>query len=60
MKENDRSKVDKGKPEGLTVYKPEDQVFQPSNLFLFLMFGTIPVLINSRFSKITWSIYSPQ
>ena len=31
-----------------------------SQLFLFLMFGTCPILINSRFSKITWSTSSPQ
>jgi len=28
MKENDPSKVDKEKPEGLTISKPEDQIYQ--------------------------------
>jgi len=28
MKENDPSKVDKQKPEGLTISKPEDQIYQ--------------------------------
>jgi hypothetical protein len=28
MKGNDQSKVDEEKPVGLTLYKPEDQIFQ--------------------------------
>ncbi|MDI7260722.1 MAG: hypothetical protein QME90_12465 [Thermodesulfobacteriota bacterium] len=28
MKGNDRSKIDEEKPVGLTLYKPEDQIFQ--------------------------------
>jgi hypothetical protein len=36
MKENDQSKVDKEKPEGLTIYKPEDQVFQKLHLCEYL------------------------
>ena len=36
MKENDQSKVDGGKPEGLTIYKPGDQVFQELHLCEYL------------------------
>ena len=36
MKENDQSKVDEGKPEGLTIYKPGDQVFQKLHLCEYL------------------------
>jgi len=36
MKENDQSKVDEEKPEGLTIYKPEDQVFQKMHLCEYL------------------------
>ena len=36
MKENDQSKVDEGKPEGLTLYKPGDQVFQKLYLCEYL------------------------
>lgn len=36
MKENDRSKADDEKPIGLTVYKPEDQVFQKLHLCEYL------------------------
>jgi len=36
MKEDDQSKVDKEKPEGLTIYKPEDQVFQKLHLCEYL------------------------
>jgi len=32
MTENGRSKVDEEKPEGLIIYKPEDQIYQ--NLYL--------------------------
>jgi hypothetical protein len=36
MKKNDRSKVDNEEPLGLTIYKPEDQVFQKLNLCEYL------------------------
>jgi hypothetical protein len=36
MEENDQSKVDKEKPEGLTIYKPEDQIFQKLHLCEYL------------------------
>jgi hypothetical protein len=36
MKENDQSKVDEEKPEGLTIYKPEDQIFQKLHLCEYL------------------------
>jgi hypothetical protein len=36
MKENDQSTVDEEKPEGLTIYKPEDQIFQKLHLCEYL------------------------
>ena len=36
MKEDDQSKIDEGKPEGLTIYKPGDQVFQKLHLCEYL------------------------
>jgi len=36
MKENDQSKVDDEKPLGLTIYKPEGQVFQKLHLCEYL------------------------
>jgi hypothetical protein len=35
-KENDQSKADDGNPKGLTIYKPEDQVFQKLHLCEYL------------------------
>jgi len=36
MKENDQLKADDEKPIGLTIYKPEDQVFQKLHLCEYL------------------------
>ena len=36
MKENNQSKVDDEKPLGLTIYKPEGQVFQKLHLCEYL------------------------
>ena len=36
MKENDQSKADDEKPIRLTIYKPEDQVFQKLHLCEYL------------------------
>ena len=36
MKKNDRSKVDNKKPLGLTIYKPEGQVYQKLHLCEYL------------------------
>jgi len=36
MKENHRLKVDQKKPEGPTIYKPENQVFQKLHLCEYL------------------------
>jgi hypothetical protein len=36
MKESDQSKVDEEKPIGLTLYKPEDQIFQKLHLCEYL------------------------
>jgi len=36
MKENDQSKANGEKPIGLTIYKPEDQVFQKLHLCEYL------------------------
>jgi len=36
MKENDKPKINEDKPEGLTLYKPEDQIFQKLHLCKYL------------------------
>jgi hypothetical protein len=36
MKEDDQSKADEKKPIGLTIYKPEDQIFQKLHLCEYL------------------------
>ena len=36
MKEKDPLRVDEEKPEGLTLYKPEDQIFQKLHLCEYL------------------------
>ncbi len=36
MKEKDPLRVDEEKPEGLTIYKPEDQIFQKLHLCKYL------------------------
>lgn len=36
MTENDGSKIGEEKPEGLTIYKPEDQIYQKLHLCDYL------------------------
>jgi hypothetical protein len=36
MKENEQLKVEEEKPEGMTIYKPEDQTFQKLHLCEYL------------------------
>jgi hypothetical protein len=40
MKKNDQSKVEKEEPDGLIIYKPEEQVFQKLHLCEYL--GELP------------------